>query len=245
MKSSKYYVRKTHRYLGVFIGIQFLLWTVGGLYFAWTNIQEIRGNHLVHREDVLIVKNNLKSPDEVLIINQITAASVKEIKLMSLFFDTFYFVELEDNMILINAETGQKRALISEDEVRKIVLKKLKKELPIKKIEYVTDKNIDQHFQFRGGMLPAWAVELEDDSNTVLYICAVKGTLERVRTKQWRIFDFLWMLHIMDYDERDNINNNILKVFSILGLITIFSGFVLFFQSSRTFRRIFFKKKSV
>ena len=86
MKGTKYYVRKTHRYLGVFIGIQFLLWTVGGLYFAWTNIQEIRGNHLIHEDDVLIIKNDMKSPDEVLRMNQIAPASVKEIKLSSLFF---------------------------------------------------------------------------------------------------------------------------------------------------------------
>ncbi|MDP3352441.1 MAG: hypothetical protein Q8S44_01710 [Flavobacteriaceae bacterium] len=243
MKSSKYYVRKIHRYLGVFIGIQFFLWTIGGLYFAWTNINEIRGKHLIHEDDVLIIKNNMKSPDEVLRMNQIAPSTVKEIKLSSLFFESYYFVEVNDNMMLINSATGKIRDSISELDARKIAVKKLKKNIPIRNIEYVTNKNIDQHFQYRGGMLPAWAVELDDDSNTVLYICALRGTLERVRTKEWRIFDFLWMLHIMDFDERDNINNSILRGFSILGLITIMSGFVLFFQSSPTFRKLF-KQKS-
>lgn len=244
MKKSNYYIRKTHRYLGVFIGIQFLLWTVGGLYFAWTNIQEIRGNHLIHEDDVLIIKNDMKSPDEVLRMNQIAPASVKKIKLSSLFFESYYYVEFDDNMMLINSVTGKIRDSISEQDARKLALKKLKKNIPIRNIEYVTTKNISQHFQYRGGMLPAWAVELDDDSNTVLYICALQGTLERVRTKEWRIFDFLWMLHIMDFDERDNINNSILRGFSILGLITIISGFVLFFQSSPTFRMLFMKKSS-
>ena len=36
-------VRKTHRYLGLIIGIQFLAWTISGLYFSWTNIDEIHG----------------------------------------------------------------------------------------------------------------------------------------------------------------------------------------------------------
>lgn len=36
-------IRKSHRYLGVFFGIQFLFWTIGGLYFSWTNIKSIRG----------------------------------------------------------------------------------------------------------------------------------------------------------------------------------------------------------
>ena len=37
-------IRKTHRYLGLFIGIQFLAWTVSGLYFSWTDIDEIHGD---------------------------------------------------------------------------------------------------------------------------------------------------------------------------------------------------------
>ena len=37
-------IRKTHRYLGVFIGLQFLAWTVSGLYFSWTDIDEIHGD---------------------------------------------------------------------------------------------------------------------------------------------------------------------------------------------------------
>ena len=37
--------RKAHRFLGVFIGIQFLFWTISGLYFSWTDIDEIHGDH--------------------------------------------------------------------------------------------------------------------------------------------------------------------------------------------------------
>ncbi|MFY8005544.1 MAG: hypothetical protein ACOVNR_11880, partial [Chitinophagaceae bacterium] len=40
------YVRKTHRYLGLFLGIQFLAWTIGGLYFSWTKIEAIRGEDI-------------------------------------------------------------------------------------------------------------------------------------------------------------------------------------------------------
>ncbi|MCS6833760.1 MAG: hypothetical protein NZ521_09320, partial [Flammeovirgaceae bacterium] len=40
------FIRKTHRYLGAIIGIQLLAWVLGGLYFSWTNIEEIRGNTL-------------------------------------------------------------------------------------------------------------------------------------------------------------------------------------------------------
>ena len=38
-------IRKAHRYLGLFIGIQFLMWTISGLYFSWTDIDEIHGDY--------------------------------------------------------------------------------------------------------------------------------------------------------------------------------------------------------
>ncbi len=38
------FIRRSHRYLGVILGIQFLFWTISGLYFSWTNIDEIYGD---------------------------------------------------------------------------------------------------------------------------------------------------------------------------------------------------------
>ena len=45
MYKTKRLLRKTHRYLGLSIGIQFLAWTVSGLYFSWTDIDKIHGDH--------------------------------------------------------------------------------------------------------------------------------------------------------------------------------------------------------
>ena len=43
-------IRKTHRYLGLIIGIQFLAWTVSGLYFSWTDLDEIHGDQFINTE---------------------------------------------------------------------------------------------------------------------------------------------------------------------------------------------------
>ena len=37
-------IRKSHRYLGVALGVQFLFWTLGGLYFSWSNMDEVHGD---------------------------------------------------------------------------------------------------------------------------------------------------------------------------------------------------------
>jgi uncharacterized iron-regulated membrane protein len=70
-----------------------------------------------------------------------------------------------------------------------------------------------------------------------VYVASELGTVQKFRNKPWRIFDFLWMLHTMDYEGRDNFGNLLLRAFSIFGLITVLSGFVLFFVSSRLFRK--------
>jgi hypothetical protein len=38
------------------------------------------------------------------------------------------------------------------------------------------------------------------------------------------MFDFMWMLHIMDYDDRDDINNWWLVVLSFCALLFALSG---------------------
>jgi uncharacterized iron-regulated membrane protein len=55
-------IRKTHRYLGLFIGIQFLLWTLSGLYFSWSNLDDIHGDHLRRRAAYVPINKLLVPP---------------------------------------------------------------------------------------------------------------------------------------------------------------------------------------
>ena len=48
-KTAKW-IRKAHRYLGIFLGIQFLMWTISGMYFSWTDIDEIHGDQFKNEE---------------------------------------------------------------------------------------------------------------------------------------------------------------------------------------------------
>ncbi len=43
-------IRMAHRYLGIFLRIQFLMWTISGIYFSWTEIDEIHGDHFKKRD---------------------------------------------------------------------------------------------------------------------------------------------------------------------------------------------------
>ena len=245
-KNYKFYLRKSHRYLGIFIGIQFLFWTVGGLYFSWTNIEEIRGEHLKKEQTTINFNREFLSPQIALnSLNQfVKSVKIKNLKLIEVSGVPFYELEVDSpnrNYFLVNALTGKVRSQFNETEAKKIALDSLKNPLKINKTELINEKNIGSHHEYREKPLPAWAITFEN--NLTVYLSAENGKVGAYRTNKWRIFDFLWMLHTMDFQGRDNINNIFLRTFSILGLLTILSGFILFFVSSKFFRKLLFKSR--
>jgi len=66
VKSKHFLIRKTHRWLGFLLGIQFLLWTIGGLYFSWSNIDEIHGDFQKKNVPLLSSAIVLVSPTAIL-----------------------------------------------------------------------------------------------------------------------------------------------------------------------------------
>ena len=88
--------------------------------------------------------------------------------------------------------------------------------------------------EYRGRSLPLYKIEAisEDSKEINVYVDPFSKEIVAVRSNQWRIWDFMWGVHIMDWDERDNIGNIFLKIFSILALLSALSGIYLFFASS-------------
>ncbi len=227
------FMRKSHRYLGVFFGIQFLFWTIGGLYFSWTNIKSIRGED-VKKEEAPIKLNTLSEPLQG-IFNQIrlsdSVLTIKSIHIISLFGEPHYQISFYNKerlkTVLVHLQTNKLRDALSKEEAILVAKNSLTKKANFEGIEFITSTN--GHHEYRGKPLPAYAIKFVGPIHTTVYVSAELGTVQTYRNNQWRIFDFLWMLHVMDYQNRDNINNWILRAFSILGLITIASGFILYF----------------
>ena len=86
--------------------------------------------------------------------------------------------------------------------------------------------------EFRGRNLPLYKVisENEEGKKINVYVDPFSGEVSAIRSLQWRIWDFMWGIHIMDWVERDNIDNLWLKIFSFIALFTSLSGIILFFN---------------
>lgn len=136
---------------------------------------------------------------------------------------------------LANAETGELRPLLGEAEALALARADFAVDARVVSVKRLDEAAPDS--EYRGGPLPAYRVTLDHPTETHIYVSVERGLVTARRNKTWRLFDFLWMFHIMDFEEREDINNILLQILSIMGVITVMSGFVLFAGTSPLVRR--------
>jgi hypothetical protein len=226
-------IRKTHRYLGLFLGIQFLFWTISGLYFSWTDIDEIHGDQFKNLEYEPKAFDDLISPSELNV-----SKGVKTIELRDINNLPYYWI---NKKLLYNAIDGSLKTKITKEEALYIAKLNLKSGLVVASIEQINETG--KHHEYREKLLPAYVISYKTDEAIKAYVSINDGKFQTVRHRAWRWFDFLWMTHTMDYEGRDNFNTIILRAFSLLGLITVLSGFLLWFTSSPSVKKLFKRNK--
>ncbi|MFD2563025.1 PepSY domain-containing protein [Aquimarina rubra] len=220
-------IRKSHRYLGIFLGLQFLMWTISGLYFSWTNIDEIHGDQF-KKEVKPVVHNDLLGLDIVA-----SGLKVTSLELRTIADQPYYWI---NDSVLMDAKSGIVKPKISKEEALKVASAYMLESLEVASVDLITE--VGKHHEYRERPLPAYVISYNHPENIKAYVSAVDGTFQRVRHRSWRWFDFLWMTHTMDYEGRDNFNTIVLRAFSLLGLVTVLSGFVLWYVSSPTIRKV-------
>lgn len=228
IKQKAVIIRKTHRYLGLFLGIQFLMWTISGMYFSWTDIDEVHGDHF---------KKNI--PDQTEFSDLLGSSElhfqepIKSLELLEIANAPYYWI---NEIALYNARTGAKKDELTEQEAIKVAKRYMLSDIEFDQIKRI--ETVGEHHEYRGRPLPAYEISYKTDENLKAYVAIENGAFQTVRHRNWRWFDFLWMTHTMDYQGRDNFNTILLRVFSLLGLITVLSGFLLWYTSSPTIRKI-------
>ncbi|ASV30912.1 MULTISPECIES: PepSY domain-containing protein [Flavobacteriaceae] len=230
-KTAKW-IRKAHRYLGIFLGIQFLMWTISGMYFSWTDIDEIHGDQFKKQEPKQMVFSDLLGTGQ---LNSMQP--IQSLELLEIAEEPYYWI---NEAKLYNAKTGEGKEGITKEEAQEVAQRYMLPELKIAAIKRIEE--VGNHHEYRGRPLPAYEISYKTDENLKAYVAIENGAFQTVRHRDWRWFDFLWMTHTMDYDTRDNFNTIVLRAFSLLGLITVLSGFLLWYISSPSVRRM--KSKS-
>lgn len=240
-RNYKKLIRKSHRYLGVFIGIQLLFWTVSGLYFSWTNIEEIRGDHLRHHHAGIKTLDGTINPSEInnKLLESMPDAKIVSFRIVSVLDENFYEITYEtadkkEHTALFHTKNGEQRNPFGQKEAETIATNALTEKAAIQETVYLTkETNLGSHHEYREKPLPAWAVTFDHPEALTVYVSAENGQVQSFRTRSWRIFDFLWMLHTMDFLTRDNFNNWLLRIVAAFAFLIIVSGFLYFFMTAR------------
>ncbi len=221
-----FWARRAHKWIGLVVGVQALLWMISGVYMTVVSLDIIHGDHLAHDEArPLAVGASRVAQAELLARHPGTHA----IRLRHLLEREVFELRSDRGALLVDAVTGERITPLREEDARRIASALYQGEGAIERIEWIT--RAPQEVQTRP--VPMWAVHFGDRGATTLYLSPDTGELLARRHELWRWFDFLWMLHIMDYDARSDVNNALVRVASVAGLLFALSGIWLLFHSVR------------
>ncbi|MCF6288943.1 MAG: PepSY domain-containing protein [Proteobacteria bacterium] len=228
--NKKLFIRKVHRYIGLIVSLQLLAWAIGGVWFAWNDINKIRGNHLKKAPTVTSYQQNLISP-QLAINNLSDFNTLKSITVVTILNEPVYTIIYTSNdnsskTTLVNANNGMLITDFNQQQAINIAKMHASFDAEIATVELLTETS--KHHEYRAKPLPAWAITFDYPSSPTFYVASKLGVVTSVRHTSWRIFDLLWMLHTMDYQGRDDFGNWLIKLFSIIALITAISGILLF-----------------
>jgi len=217
--------RKTHKWFALVLGIQLFLWSLSGFYMVAVHIDIIHGDMLIKNMGQKVASYaDVEVPFEQ--VADLYPDS-ERITLSAMMERPVYLIEGATTRLL-DANTGQQLTPLGKDLATQIATYHYADEGTVSRVRLI-EKDPPTELQTRA--LPLWRVDFDDVWNSSFYVDPNSGKFVTRRHSLWRVFDFLWMLHVMDYDERENINNNVLRIFSVFGTLMGLSGVWLLFYS--------------
>jgi uncharacterized iron-regulated membrane protein len=219
-----------HRWIGLIVGLQLLAWSGGGLLFSVLEIGEVRGE--------LDMRPRPASPLDATTIRASTAdvvhvasrrwgaERVVEIRLRNRRGAAVYEIRDADGEAIgsIDAKTGEVVRQLEPEEAGNVALEDFAPEAAVTDVTLIESS---PPLEYRGKPLPVYRVALDHPKRPHIYVSRITGEVTARRNARWRLFDFFWMLHIMDYEEREDFNHPLLTVFSALAVLSALSGLVL------------------
>ncbi|MBE0364265.1 hypothetical protein PULV_a2557 [Pseudoalteromonas ulvae UL12] len=233
--------RTLHKWLGYLLGLQIFFWLLGGLVMSAIPLEMVHGKHLAQREiNHSFTADNFPASLDNIIAN---LGDIRSISYGGVLAKPVYKIETSDGQLIFNAVTGEQLALPSKQEIQQLA-----------ELHYLGSGKIlkaqllDEGPREVGYRKDIWQVIFDDAVTTTLYFSKQSGQIITVRSTIWRIFDFFWMLHIMDYEDREDFNNPLLISFSVVAVLFCLSGILMLFQgglSKRTRLFALFRKVKV
>lgn len=223
--------RKVHRWLMLFLGIQFLVWSVSGAYMVIFDIDFIHGDNLVVNHQTTLDAEKVSYPLAKLYQRYPEAKNIE----IGVYIDqAVYRFSQQDDKYLLNARNGKQLSPLNADQAVKVAQHYYSGAGKVADIELITD---NPPFELSARLLPAWRVNFDDFGNPSIYVSAQTAKIVSKRHQFWRLFDWMFSFHVMDYQDEDPSNQLLFWVtlFSLIASISggILSYFVIFRRSTQ------------
>jgi hypothetical protein len=239
---------QAHRWIGLVVSLQLLAWSLGGLYFSWFDMDVIRGaaDARPAAPVALPLDRELVPPAAAIAAfhaapesrgsadaspaaagsHQSAAPTITSAELRVRADGRAVWSLAADGEVvaLVDGETGAVLPRLDQAAAEAVAQADFAHQATVRRATLVQS---DPPLEIRGRRLPVWRIELDHPRRPNLYVDAITGEVVARRNTLWRIFDFLWMLHIMDYRERENFHHPLLTTMSALAVLSSASGLVL------------------
>ncbi len=208
-------LRKWHIWLGWLIGVPLILWTATGLFMVARPIDEVRGSHLrappIPIQSVQPVMPWLQGRAvETLTLEQRVSGPIWAIKY------------LDGGVRRADPATGKLLPPVSAADAVILAASYYTGKAKLTGAKRFSAENAPIDLR---KARPSWQVSYDDGVR--LYIDADSGALLAIRTRWWRVFDFMWGLHIMDLETRENTHHPILIGFAGIALFGLLLAFAM------------------
>ena len=211
-----------HIWLGWLVGFPILMWAVTGLFMVARPIEEVRGDHL-RSAHAAIDPAGIAFPATI-------GEPIHEARLVQQPGGPAWIVTAADGTRWrYSTRAGGALPPVVEPEARRIA-----------EAAYAGGARLAGTTYFPAGEAPveartagaAWRARFAD--GTHVYIDDATGEVLALRTGQWRLYDAMWGLHIMDLETREDTHHPVLVLFAALAATGALLGCVLLFRRRRS-----------
>jgi uncharacterized iron-regulated membrane protein len=215
-----------HIWLGWAVGLPLLMWTVTGLWMVARPIEEVRGTNL-RTDPAAINPAGLQFPTTI-------GKPFREARLISQPGGPAWIITSSDGSRLrYSAKLGTVTPPVMKEEAQQIARAAYKGPTEVDKVTYFPSGKAPLDSRSEG---PVWQTRFADGAR--VYVDATTGEVQSVRTDQWRLYDFMWGLHIMDPVTREDTHNPFVIVFSIAAIAGTLLGCILLFRRRKARVRV-------
>ena len=217
-------LRRIQKWIGLILGLQFVIWTVSGATMALLDMKTVAGG----KAPAAAVTPALPFGDTAWpqVRRSLGGQAITGVAVRSLLDRQVFEVATRAGVRLFDARDGgpllvdgllakrvAEAGYVGRGEVASVA--------PLRELELAV----------REHKLPIWRVDFADEANSSFYVSGETGKLLERRNDTWRLWDFVWMLHNMDYVNRTSFNHPLIVTLAFGIIWLAITGFWLLFRT--------------